>query len=241
MNEELKELNLAKDKLFSVIAHDLRSPFQGLLGLTEVMATQSHEFLPSEMADFSRKLHDSVANLYDLLENLLEWAQLQKDAISFTPQLLRLPDLFWKSMEAIRQNALQKEIEIKNEINNEHTIYADEKMVNSVLRNLLSNAMKFSYRGGLVVVRSRKNEDESVEISVTDSGVGISEDLIGKLFKTGEKVRSAGTENEPSTGLGLLLCKEFIEKNGGKIWAESEEGKGSSFYFTLPQISHSKV
>lgn len=236
MNEELKELNLAKDKLFSVIAHDLRSPFQGLLGLTEMMAVQSHEFSPSEMADFSKRLHDSVSSLYKLLENLLEWAELQKDSISFTPKELKLSEIFMKSTEAIRQNALQKEIVIQSEISNEHTIYADEKMVNSVLRNLLSNALKFSFRGGRVVVRSGSNDDGSIEISVTDNGVGISADLMGKLFKAGEKVRSAGTENEPSTGLGLLLCKEFVEKNGGKIWAESGEGKGSTFYFTLPAL-----
>ena len=231
--KELERLSTEKDKLFSIIAHDLRSPFHGLLGLTEILATNCNEMSSEEISKFSSKLHDSVINLYALLGNLLEWGQLQKGTIGFMPETLYLYGIFSKSIDSIIQRAFQKGITIFNEIPETLKIYADEKMISSVLRNLLFNAIKFTRNGGKVIGKARKTYDGLVEISVTDTGVGILRDNIGKLFKLGEKVSSLGTDNEPSTGLGLVLCKEFIEKNGGKIWVESEEGVGSTFYFTL--------
>jgi PAS domain S-box-containing protein len=232
-NKELEKLNSEKDKLFSIIAHDLKSPFHGLLGLTEAMATDSHQMASAEITEYSNSLHDLVVNLYMLLENLLEWAQFQKGLISFMPKTLCLSDIFSQCMDSTKQGALQKDITILNEISKTQNIYADEKMVNSVLRNLLSNAVKFTKKGGKVVGKAREIEKGMVEISVTDTGVGIPGNTVDKLFMLGEKVGSLGTDNEPSTGLGLVLCKEFVEKHGGQIWVESQENIGSTFYFTL--------
>jgi PAS domain S-box-containing protein len=232
-SKELEKLNSEKDKLFSIIAHDLRSPFHGLLGLTEVMATDIHEMSSAEIIKYSNSLHESVVNLYSLLENLLEWAQFQKGSLAFMPKALNLSYIFSQSIDSTKLRALQKGITIINEIHGTQKIYTDEKMINSVLRNLLSNAVKFTRKGGKVIGKAREIEEGMGEISVADTGVGIPGDIIGKLFKLGEKVGSKGTDNELSTGLGLVLCKEFVEKNGGRIWVESKEGKGSTFRFTL--------
>lgn len=216
-NRELEKLNSEKDKLFSIIAHDLRSPFHGLLGLTEIMAKDSHGMSSVEITSYSSSLHELVVNLYSLLENLLEWAQFQKGSLAFMPKALNLSDIFSQSIDSTKQRAIQKKIIILNEIPETLKIYADEKMVNSVLRNLLSNSVKFTRKNGIVVGKAREIEEGMVEISVTDSGVGIPGNTMAKLFKLGEKVGSRGTANEPSTGLGLVICKEFIEKNGGRI------------------------
>lgn len=232
-NKKLEALNVEKDKLFSIIAHDLRSPFQGLIGLTELVASIDHDLSNEQISEFNIAIHDSVTNLYTLIENLLVWAQIQKGSIVFLPREVSLLDIFSQSLVAIRQKAAQKDITIVNNIPLSLQIIADVVMINSVFRNLLFNAIKFSRRGGKVFCSSRELANGYLEIAIADNGVGISEDLNGKLFKLGEKVGTVGTENEPSTGLGLLLCKEFIEKHSGKIWVESEVGKGSTFYFTL--------
>jgi len=234
-NQELEKLDSEKNKLFSIIAHDLRSPFHGLMGLTGVLVADSHDMTSSEIKQYSNLLHNSVAHLYTLLENLLEWAQLQKDSIDFVPKNINLSSLFSLSSDPIKQRAVQKGITIINEIPDNQFIYADEKMINSVLRNLLSNAIKYTNKGGKVVGKAKKTEQGMVEISVTDTGVGIPKNIIGKLFMLGEKVSTTGTDNEPSTGLGLLLCKEFVEKHGGKIRVESTKNVGSTFYFTVPE------
>ncbi len=239
IQEALEKLNSEKDKLFSIIAHDLRSPFHGLLGLTEIMAANSSEMASEEISKFSCVLYESVANLYRLLENLLEWAQIRKDFTIYTPSEIFLTDVFAQSREDIKQIAIQKAIAIENEITNNLKIFADEKMINSVLRNLLSNAVKFTKTGGRVTCKARETEEQMIEVSIADTGVGMPSDIIRKLFILGEDVGMRGTENEPSTGLGLLLCKEFVEKHGGKIWAESIEDIGSTFYFTVPTLSSS--
>jgi signal transduction histidine kinase len=236
-NKELEKLNSEKDKLFSIIAHDLRSPFHGLLGLTEVMVKDSHEMSSEEITNYSSSLHELVVNLYSLLENLLEWAQFQKGSLTFMPKELNLSDIFSHSIDSTKQRAIQKEIIILNEIPETLKIYADEKMINSVLRNLLSNSVKFTRKNGIVVGKAREIEEGMVEISVTDSGVGIPRNTVAKLFKLGEKVGSKGTANELSTGLGLVICKDFVEKNGGRIWVESKENIGTTFYFTVHNYS----
>jgi|ERR1035438_508109 PAS domain S-box-containing protein len=236
-NKELEKLNSEKDKLFSIIAHDLRSPFHGLLGLTEVMATDILEMSSAEIIKYSNSLHESVVNLYSLLENLLEWAQFQKGSLAFMPKALNLSYIFSQSIDSTKQRAIKKEIIILNEIPETLKIYADEKMINSVLRNLLSNSVKFTRKNGIVVGKAREIEEGMVEISVTDSGVGIPRNTVAKLFKLGEKVGSKGTANELSTGLGLVICKDFVEKNGGRIWVESKENIGTTFYFTVHNYS----
>lgn len=235
-NEELTKLNAEKDKFFSIIAHDLKSPFNGFLNLTELMADSTEKFSQAEFAEYSKSLNKAARILYKLLDNLLEWAQIQNGSIKFTPKDSDLFIIASQSIDTINQRAQQKRITIINEIGNNEKIYADEKMISSVLRNLISNAVKFTRTGGKIIVQSEQSND-TIKISVTDNGVGIPENDVKKLFKIEEKVSSKGTEGELSTGLGLLLCKEFIEMHSGKIWVESKENIGSTFYFTLPNVN----
>ena len=235
-NEQLIKLNSEKDKFFSIIAHDLKSPFQGFLNMTELMADKTEKFSLDEFAENSKALNESAHILYKLLDNLLEWAQMQKGSISFTPKELNLSTFALQNILIINQRAVQKGITISNEIPESLKVNADERMVNTILRNLLSNAVKFTSRDGKIIIRSKKTEEEMIEVSVQDTGVGMSEKDVKRLFKIEEKVSKKGTEGEQSSGLGLLLCKEFVEKNGGKIWVESELGKGSTFYFTVPVV-----
>lgn len=240
-NKQLIKLNAEKDKFFSIIAHDLKSPFTGLLNLTELMADSTAEFSQAEFIEISKSLNETAHHLYKLLGNLLEWALMQKGSISFNPKEFNFYNCISQNIGIISQIALQKGITIINEIPKTEIIYADEKMVDTILRNLLSNAVKFTKHDGKIIIASKMTEGKMLEISVKDTGVGISAIDINRLFKIEEKVSSKGTEDELSTGLGLLLCKEFVEKNGGKIRVESEENKGSVFYFTVPTFALSSV
>ena len=235
--EKLEKLNSEKDKFFSIIAHDLRSPFQGFIGLTEIMVEEINILSKSELSDMSSDLNKSVNSLYKLLQNLLEWSQMQKGTINFAPNEWKLSEIVWQSYENLLQRANQKGIKMENNISDSIKVYADEKMLNTVVRNLLSNAVKFTRADGRVRISAKEIGNKMVEVSVSDTGVGLSENDINKLFKLDEKVRKAGTDGEPSTGLGLLLCKEFVEKHGGKIWVESKENIGSAFYFTVQSAS----
>jgi PAS domain S-box-containing protein len=233
-NEELIKLNAEKDKFFSIIAHDLKSPFNGFLGLTELMADKTENFSLEEVIEQSKSLNKAAKNLYKLLANLLEWAQVQNGSINFTPKNFDLSRLVSQSIDTIAQRALQKGITIVNEIGNSQKVYADDKMIGTVLRNLLSNAVKFTRKDGKVILSSKRLDNGTIEVSVTDNGVGIPEKDVKRLFRVEEKVSTKGTDGELSTGLGLLLCKEFVEMHRGKIWAESKENVGSTFYFTFP-------
>ena len=234
MNYKLTELNLTKDKLFSVIAHDLKSPFHGLLGIAALMAEQSYEFTYDEINKFSKMMHVSAKNIYMLLENLLEWVKIQRNSTSFMPKTIPVRSIVNNAIDSIQQDADTKQIRVDKNITGHLNVFADENMVTSVLRNLLSNAVKFTKRNGQIVTAVKELPNGLIEFSVSDSGIGMSQKLIDKLFVLGEKVGSKGTENEPSTGLGLILCKEFVEKNGGTIRVESIDGKGSTFHFTVP-------
>lgn len=231
--KSVTKLNAQKDKFFSIIAHDLRSPFYGLLGLTELMADNTENFSQSEFVEHSKSLNNAAKKLYKLLEYLLEWAQIQNGAIEFTPNNFVLTKLVSESVDTIYEQAQQKGIEIINEVNNSQKVYADERMIGTVLRNLLSNAVKFTKTNGKINIRTEHYPHGKIKISIEDNGVGIPEDDIGKLFKIEEKIRTQGTDGELSIGLGLLLCKEFIDLHGEKIWAENNEKTGSKFSFTL--------
>lgn len=233
-NLELTELNASKDKFFSIIAHDLRSPFQGFISMTELMAEDVSQFSISDLSSFSKKMSKTAKNLYHLLENLLSWAQIQKGTMQYKPTEQNLRNLVALDIETINERARQKEIEVVNNVEKNLEILADEKMINTIVRNLLSNAVKFTDTSGRVIVKARDLKNHMIEISVHDTGIGIAPEDIKKLFKIDEKVRQAGTDGEPSTGLGLLLSKEFVEKHGGNIWVESTPGFGSTFYFTVP-------
>ncbi|MCK9211235.1 MAG: PAS domain S-box protein [Ignavibacteriaceae bacterium] len=222
-NNQLQELNATKDKFLSIIAHDLKSPFQGFLGLTEAMAEGGDDFSKEEMAVFSKEMNKNANNLFKLLQNLLEWAQMQNGTIDFNPEEISLSEIISQNIDLINKRSEQKGIDIIFDVTKNQKVFADEAMLNSVLRNLLSNAVKFTSKGGRVIININETENELIEISIKDSGIGISEEIRKKLFMIGEKVRREGTEGEKSTGLGLLLCKEFVEKNGGKIgWKVSK-------------------
>jgi signal transduction histidine kinase len=236
LNKRLMELVTTRDKFFSILAHDLKSPFQGFLGVTEFLAEQGESLSPEELRKFGVEMNKNANNLFSLLRNLLEWSEMQRGSFDFNPEQLSVTGHILKNMENMKNRCEQKGIEMEYTKRFDGEIIADERMFDSVLLNLLSNAVKFTTRGGKINISSA-SEGGYVKISVADNGVGISSEMLEKLFIVGEKTGSTGTEGELSTGLGLLLCKEFVEKNGGSIGVESELGKGSIFFFTLPAAS----
>ena len=232
LNNKLQNLVVTRDKFFSIIAHDLKSPFQGFLGLTKIISEQARNLSSDELAVLGSNMHKTADNLFTLLKNLLDWAKMQRGMLSYEPQKRLLNDMISDCIQPMKERIIQKEITLNNNVSGSELVWADENMINSVIQNLLSNAVKFTQRGGEITIETQKLEDEVI-VSVIDNGIGMDDDLLKKLFIPGERTGSKGTEGELSTGLGLLLCKEFIEKHGGKIWVESEPGKGSSFHFTL--------
>ncbi len=231
-NKELEKSNNEKDLLFSVIAHDLKSPFNGFMGLIEILVEEGLTLPKSELLNIYKQLNNAANDLYLLLENLLEWSVLQRQSIQISTKELTLSNIVTENINQISEHAKQKEIEIINEIPFDQKVFSDEKMLHTILRNLLSNAVKFSNRGGKIRFISIINNDE-IEISVIDNGIGMASDKLPKLFKVGENVSVKGTAGEASTGLGLILCKELIEKLKGKIWAKSKENEGSVFTISL--------
>ncbi|WP_167884168.1 PAS domain-containing sensor histidine kinase [Leptospira idonii] len=233
-NKELHELNITKDKFFSIIAHDLKSPFTGFLGLTELMSDDSGQMKPEEFLSLGKSLHESANNIYSLLENLLEWSRNQRGIIEFEPEIYSLKNIIDENIANIGNYASQKGIEIYNLTSIDITVYADISMLNSILRNLLSNSVKFSNRGNVVKIDAERTEKNETLISVEDNGIGMKPELVQQLFRIDQKVARYGTEGETSTGLGLLLCKEFTDRHNGKIGAESKEQEGSRFWVLLP-------
>ncbi len=234
--EKLEQLNTEKDKFFAIIAHDLRSPFQSFLGITEVLIKDAGKYSREEIAEFSKDLNSKANNLYKLLKNLLEWARMQQGAVFFDPRYLDLNEIIKSNIERLKPNADMKNVVILYGKGGNFIIKADENMVNSILQNLISNAIKFSIPGGKVEIKTNKLADTGrIEIIVIDSGIGMDENLAESLFKVGKRINRKGTAGEESTGLGLLICKEFVEKHKGTIKVKSEEGRGSIFSFTLPE------
>ena len=232
--KELKELNETKDKFFSIVAHDLRGPFNGFLGFTQLLAEQYSGLDQSKIQKMAVAMRDSAASLFRLLENLLEWSRMQKGLIGFNPDLTNLVSVVSGIMRPVMDSARKKEIAISVEIPSGMVVFADEYMLASIIRNLASNAVKFTRKGGNIAISAATAPDNFVEITVADNGIGMNSTMVDGLFRLDVKTNREGTDGEPSSGLGLILCKDFIEKHGGKIWAESEKGKGSTFRFTLP-------
>ncbi len=233
-NEELFKLNVEKDKFFSIISHDLRSPFNSFLGLTQIMVEELPNLSHEEVQKLAVGMRNSVTNLYRLLENLLHWSKMKQGLIPFVPSVIKLRPAVDESLSIMVELAREKGIEIICRIPDGLEISADSNMLQTVIRNLVSNALKFTSAGGSITVKAKITNDNGVEISVTDSGIGMNRELINNLFHIDARVARRGTAGESSTGLGLILCKEFIEKHGGTLLVESEEGKGSTFAFTIP-------
>ena len=240
-NELLQSINAEKDKFFSIIAHDLRGPLSAFVQATQIITEEIQTMSLEEIKDITNSMKTSATNIYNLLENLLEWSRLRRGGMDFVQQKLNLRKNADECIKPLSEASRKKGIEIEIVIPEQLEVFADIHMFDSVIRNLVSNAIKFTAKGGKVKVAASKNNDSSIVISISDSGIGMSPELRTRLFQLNEKTSRPGTEGEPSTGLGLLLCKEFIEKNDGKIWVESEVGKGSIFYFTLLQYNESGI
>ncbi len=228
--DSLKE----KDKFFSIIAHDLRSPFSGFLGFTKIMAEEIQDLSLNEIQEISERMQDSAKTLYLLLENLLEWSRMKRNSIAFAPEYISITFVIKTNISLIKLRADIKGVEIENSVPENLMLNADMNLLNGVIRNLLSNALKFTPNGGYINIGTIDGV-EDLTIYIKDSGIGMPASVINKLFKIDEKVSRLGTDGESSTGLGLLLCKEYVDKHGGKIWAESAEGKGSTFFVSLPK------
>ena len=235
-NNELVRLNAEKDKFFSIIAHDLRGPLAGFMGLTEMMADESIEFTEKEKKEMTFDLSRSAKNTFNLLENLLEWSQMDRGLTEFEPQKLELIATVTECRNIVAESARKKRIELIVAISNEPEVVADKNMIQTIIRNLLSNAIKFTPQGGQVTISARPAENNRMVISVKDTGIGMSEKMKNDLFRIDTNTKRPGTEGEQSTGLGLLLCKEFVEKLGGEIWVESTPNHGSVFNFTIPIV-----
>jgi signal transduction histidine kinase len=233
--EELKQLNQSKDKFFSIIAHDLKNPFITILGFSDLLQTDYKELSDDERLFYIEEMKKSAEISYHLLQNLLQWSRSQIGRIEFNPQRLDLVKIVNDNFLLLLKTAEKKQIEMIHAIPSGLFVTADENMLNSILRNLLTNAIKFSNRGEKVFVNA-SIKDLLFEISITDNGIGMNSTTIDNLFKLDIMQSTAGTDNELDTGLGLILCKEFVEKNGGTIRVLSEPGKGSKFIFTLPLI-----
>ncbi len=232
-NDLLQHLNAEKDKFFSILAHDLRGPMSAFVAATQILTEDIQNMSLEEIREITKSMKNEATNIYGLLENLLEWSRLQRGVLDFSPERLNLSKSIYSGIDSVSASARKKEITIEISVNEDLEVSADSHMFEGVIRNLVSNAVKFTPKGGRVYVSAYMNGNSYPEIKITDTGIGMSPDLKSKLFMLAEKTNRKGTEGEPSSGLGLLLCKEFIEKHGGKIWVESETGKGSTFCFTL--------
>lgn len=231
--KNLRELNATKDKLFSIIAHDLKNPFNALMGFSDLLDKNYNFLSEEERKEYIGVVSDSTQNLYKLLDNLLQWTRTQTGAITYISENFKLYPLIKQEVDILSPNADKKKININLKVDETQNVFADKNSIATVVRNLVSNAIKFTSNGGWIEIDAKQN-NKYVEISVSDSGIGIKGDDIDKIFMLDSSFTTKGTANESGTGLGLLLCKEFVEKNNGKIWAESKKGKGSTFYFTLP-------
>ncbi len=235
-NQLLQAINAEKDKFFSILAHDLRGPLSAFVSATQIITDEIQTIGIDEIKYITGSMKTSATNIYTLLENLLEWSRLRRGGMDFVPEKLNLKNKISSSVSVFSETASKKGIAIDVSIPDDIMIMADAHMLDSVARNLISNAIKFTPAGGTIKVYAIRKEGKKIEVMVSDSGIGMTPELKSKLFMIAEKTSRPGTEGESSTGLGLLLCKEFIEKLGGTIWVESEAGKGTSFYFTLPNI-----
>jgi len=230
---ELNELNQTKDKFFSIIAHDLKNPFVTLLGFSEILLSEYKELQSDEVLYFINEMKNTADLSFNLLQNLLQWSRSQTGKIEFHPSNINLFKIVQQNILLVNKAAEKKGISLFNNVIEELNLYADEDMLNTIIRNLLTNAIKFTNTNGIISVESKINKS-MVEIYIKDSGVGMDEETVAKLFRLESTQSTTGTNNETGTGLGLILCKEFVEKHDGKIWVNSEVGKGSTFCFSIP-------
>jgi two-component system, sensor histidine kinase and response regulator len=224
---------LQKDKFFSIIAHDLKNPFNSILGFSALLIEEFKELSEEKKLEFIVAIHDSSRRIYVLLENLLEWASTQTGNIRFHPEVFNLNEVFETNYALIRNKFEEKGIRFSKDLPNHTQVFADYNMISTVIRNLMGNAIKFTEKGEIKA--TVKPFNKHLEVSISDSGIGIPAKIQAGIFEIDHKKSTAGTRGEKGSGLGLLICKEFVLKNGGEIFVTSEEGKGTTFTFTLPR------
>jgi signal transduction histidine kinase len=234
LNLDLNKANQTKDKFFSILAHDLKGPIGNLNQISKIIVEEFNTMDKEEMLDFIESMEQSSEAIQTLLENLLQWSRVQMGRIDFRPEVFELKRVLKHVLALLITSANNKNIKLVDNIPADIHLMMDSNMINTALRNLISNSIKFTPEGGEIQINFTK-KDKFVEVSVKDNGVGISQDNIDKLFKIGENHSTLGTSQEKGTGLGLILCMEFVEMHGGKIWAQSEVGVGTEFIFTLPK------
>ena len=236
LEQKLQQLNADKDRFMQILAHDLRSPFTSIVGFSDVLVDQVTEKDYEGIEEYAKIIQQSSRHALELLMSLMEWARSQTGKMEFNPECLDIIDLIKDIAQVFDAIAGQKSILIKKELPRQVLVSADKSMISTIIRNLISNAIKFTNVGGSIIVSAEEKSEELI-VSIRDSGIGMSGTTIEKIFRINEFHSTLGTNDEKGTGLGLLLCKEFVEKHGGKIWVESDEGMGSTFYFTLPYNS----
>lgn len=235
--KQLRELNATKDRFFSIIAHDLKSPFNSIVGFCNLLQQEIEEDNYQAVSKYVNIIQKSSQKAMDLLSNLLIWSQAQTGRLEFNPEYFELVTVIKEVVDLLADAAYQKSITIDYDLPKDMLVYADKEMISSVLRNLLSNAIKFTRMNGNILVKAEEKNDQLI-VSVKDNGIGIEQEEISKLFNIENSYSTSGTNRETGTGLGLILCKDFIELHGGKIWVNSEKEKGSTFYFSIPNLSN---
>jgi two-component system, sensor histidine kinase and response regulator len=233
-NEELLTVISEKDRFFTIIAHDLRNPLQSLKGFIQILHEELETLTPEDLKEIIRHIRSSTNKFSDLLENLLLWTRMQRGMTHFNPEVVQLLPIINESISRISESAHNKGIDLTCRISDDLKVFADVNMLHTILRNLISNAIKFTSSGGSISVSAKANEKNNIEISVVDTGIGMSPDMVNRLFKTDTGTGTTGSDGENGTGLGLIICRDFIENQNGKFWVKSELGKGSVFCFTLP-------
>jgi two-component system, sensor histidine kinase and response regulator len=231
---QLQRLNATKDKFFSIIAHDLKNPFNSMLGFSKYMLESLDEIEKEDRILMLQAMVDAADNGYKLLENLLEWARAQTGHLKWYPEAIFLEAIVSETKDLLKNALDAKRITLNIDLPMHFEVFADGNMITALIRNLLSNAIKYSYEGGAISIRG-EDKARSIQICIKDSGIGIKEENIEKLFKIDAGFSTNGTAQESGTGLGLILCKEFVERNKGDIWVMSEYGKGSTFCFSIPK------
>jgi signal transduction histidine kinase len=231
--KHLKELNSTKDKFFSIIGHDLRNPLNALLGFSELISGNSRDYTSEEIQRYSKIINEAAKNIHLLIENLLEWSRSQSGNIDYHPEKTELMPMVTEIFKVFEIHADKKGVTLVSEIPEDVFVNADRNLLSTILRNLINNAVKFTPNGGQVRIFCEQNNSE-ITISVEDTGIGMSEEQLDNLFRLDSNVTMPGTSEEKGTGLGLILCKEFVDMHKGKIWASSMPKEGSTFSFTLP-------
>ena len=230
---ELEELNTHKESVLSILSHDLRSPLSSIIGTAKYLKDNFHKMRPEAIQEMLDLLYKSSVDELDMLDYLVEWARIKYASDVFAPTHIKLTDYINKVYETLNESASVNTINLHNEIEADTSVFADSKMLISIIQNIVSNAIKHSNKGGTIKV-SAKRKDSKIIVQVKDTGVGMSKEIMAKLFTPQMKTLSETRKPDKGAGIGLLLVKGFLEKNGGEIWVESIEGQGSSFYFTLP-------